>query len=204
MIEDIPGRQMLLPQRNSRFDSWRVNLMNLTLLSDWRYPGKTNVITAEKLKVLLIKAFSFIIPTTWGKRCKRQFLKIKEAHKWGGIWVLRVLELHTQSSGKINVHWVVVSFILWKSICIFGLLSSILRDGLHQFNYLGELFSRHLLEWIASDFSGKEIWEDCFMCGMIRCCSFGWYNLEQRITVIILKRSSKFDDNGVLLLCAPG
>nr|GEX41979.1 hypothetical protein [Tanacetum cinerariifolium] len=40
---------------------------------------KKNVITAEKISVLT-RDFWCIIPTTWGKGCKKQFLMIKEDH----------------------------------------------------------------------------------------------------------------------------
>ncbi|GKD12301.1 hypothetical protein Tco_1196708, partial [Tanacetum coccineum] len=38
---------------------------------------KTNVRTAKKINVLTL-GFWFIIPTTWGKGCKKQFMMIKE------------------------------------------------------------------------------------------------------------------------------
>ncbi|GJU27886.1 hypothetical protein Tco_1166507 [Tanacetum coccineum] len=41
---------------------------------------KTNVITVEKIRVLT-RDFWCTIPTTWGKRCKKQFLMIKEENE---------------------------------------------------------------------------------------------------------------------------
>ncbi|GJT03210.1 hypothetical protein Tco_0824379 [Tanacetum coccineum] len=51
----------------------------IEILLGFRHSGKTNVITAEKICVLT-RGFWCTIPTTWGKRCKKQFLMIKEVH----------------------------------------------------------------------------------------------------------------------------
>ncbi|GJV58768.1 retrovirus-related pol polyprotein from transposon TNT 1-94 [Tanacetum coccineum] len=74
---------LIAPRRNDVYD------LDMTSLSpngtcffakaSERHSGKTNVITAEKISALTC-GFWCIIPTTWGKRCKKQFLMIKKAH----------------------------------------------------------------------------------------------------------------------------
>lgn len=51
-------------------------------------------------------------------------------------------------------------------VCVFGFVSSSLRDWLHQFNYVGEVFSWHLFGMDRFRFQWeKEIWEDYLYVG---------------------------------------
>ncbi|GJT27692.1 beta-caryophyllene synthase [Tanacetum coccineum] len=101
---------------------------------DKGHSGKTNIITAEKISVLT-RGFWCIIPTTWGKGCKKQFLMIKEVHNG--------MMIPLDSQGKL------IQKLLLKQE-VYGLLSSCL---LQYFSYKeNEVFQdMHLIQKLRDD-----------------------------------------------------